>query len=92
MPKKKVATSEKFTPIEEVDKGTNNLDGMKEAVVTIRGKDLDKFEGQYIVSKGWFNIDNEWLKRNCSTTEPDFNKNFLKGILEVNILKHIKPL
>ena len=41
LPKKKVATSEKFTPIEEVDKGTKNLDGMKEAVVTIYGKDLD---------------------------------------------------
>ena len=39
----------KVTTSEEVDKGTENLDDMKEAVVTIRGKDLDNFGGQ---SKG----------------------------------------
>ena len=40
---------------EEVEKGTETLVYMKEAVVTIRGKDSDKFEGQskgYTVQKG----------------------------------------
>ena len=46
-PKKKVVTSEKFTTSEEVDKGTNILDDMKEAVATIRRKHLDNFHGQY---------------------------------------------
>ena len=39
--KKKVVTSEKVTPSEDVDKGTKNLDDIKEAVVTISGTDLD---------------------------------------------------
>ena len=30
---------------------------MKEAMVTIRGKNSEKFEGQYKGSTGWFNID-----------------------------------
>ena len=36
---------------------------MKEAVVMIRRKDSDNFEGQYIGSTGRFNIDREFLKR-----------------------------
>ena len=40
-----------------VDKGAGELENMKEAVVTIRGKDLDKFEGQSKVSTGWFKLD-----------------------------------
>ena len=54
LPKKKVMpfskeklTSEKVTTSEKVDKGIQNLDDMKEAVVTIRRKDLDNFEIQY---------------------------------------------
>ena len=41
----------------DVDKGTGDLEDMKEAVVTIRRKDLDKFEGQSKVSKGCFKLD-----------------------------------
>ena len=51
-PKKKVTTSEKVTPSEEVDKGTKKLDDMEEAVVTIRRKDLDSFDGHSKVSTG----------------------------------------
>ena len=43
--KEKVATSDKVTTSEEVDKGTKFLDDMKEVVVMIRRKDLYKFEG-----------------------------------------------
>ena len=32
---------------------------MKEAVVKIRNKDLDNFEGQSKGSTGWFNLDHE---------------------------------
>ena len=48
------------------------LEDMKEAVVTIRRKDSDKFEGQ---SKGytvWFDLDHEFVTRNFSKLEPDF--------------------
>ena len=45
---------------------------MKEAVVTTRRKDSDKFEGQYKGSTGWFNLDNEFLKGKTYTLEPDF--------------------
>ena len=55
--KKKVVTSEKIKTSEEVDKGTAKLDHMKEAVVTIRRKYLDNFEGKYKGSTGWFNLD-----------------------------------
>ena len=41
--------TEKITTNEEVEKGTEKLEYMKYAVVTIRGKDSDKFEVQ---SKG----------------------------------------
>ena len=34
---------------------------MKEEVVTIRKKDLDKFGGQSKGSTGWFNPDHEFL-------------------------------
>ena len=39
--------TEKIIAKEDVDKGTEKLEDMKEALVTIRRKDLDKFEGQY---------------------------------------------
>ena len=72
LPRKKLLTTEKGTSSEEVDKVTKNLDDMKDAVVTIRGKYLDNLEGQYKGSTGWFNIDYEFLKRKLSTREPDF--------------------
>ena len=36
---------------------------MEEPVVTIRGKDLDKFQGQSTASTVWFNLDHEWFKK-----------------------------
>ena len=45
-------TSEKVTTNEEVDKDTKILDSMKEAVVTIRRKDLDHCGGHYKGSTG----------------------------------------
>ena len=49
-----------ITTNEEVDKGTEKLEYMREAVVTIRRKDSDKFEGHSKGSTGWFNIDHEF--------------------------------
>ena len=43
--KKKFASSEKVTPSEEVEKGTKNLDDIKEPVVTICKNILDIFQG-----------------------------------------------
>ena len=83
-PKKKVVTSEKVTTSEEVDKGTNILDDMEEAVVTIRGKDLDHFQGQSKGATGWFNNYYD-LRKTFSTLELNFYKNFLKRILKVKI-------
>ena len=76
-------TTEKVTTSDEVDKGTKNMDDMKEAVVTIRSKDSDKFEGQSKGTIGWFNLDHEFLKRNFSTLEPDFYKCFYEKDIKV---------
>ena len=70
--KKKVVTSEKVKTSEDVDKGTKNLDGIKQAVFTILGKDLDNFEGQSKGYTSWFNLNDEFFKRKISTLEPDF--------------------
>ena len=43
---------------------------MKEAVVIIRRKDSNKFEGQSKGSTDWFNLDHEFLKGNFYTFEP----------------------
>ena len=40
------------------------MSDMKQAVVTIRRKGLDQFEGQSRVSKGWFKIGIGFLKNN----------------------------
>ena len=48
LPNKKVVTSEKVTPIEEVNKVTTILNDMDNPVVHICRKDLDTFEGQSI--------------------------------------------
>ena len=60
-PKKKLATSEMIRTSEEDDKGNKILDDMKEAVVTICGKDLDYFKGKSKGSTYWFNIDHEFF-------------------------------
>ena len=44
---------------------------MEDPVQTIRRNDLDKFQGQYTTSTGWFNLNHKWLKRKVSTLEPD---------------------
>ena len=49
--------SENKSSTKDVDKGTGELEYMKEAVVTIRRKDLDKFEGQSKGYTGWFKLD-----------------------------------
>ena len=41
------------------------------------------FQGQSAISICWFDLDNDWLEENVSTSEPD--KNFIKLILKVNI-------
>ena len=46
----------------DVDKGTGELEYMKESVVTIRRKDLDKFEGKYKGYTVWFKLDSELKK------------------------------
>ena len=46
----------------DIDKGTDKLADMKQAVVTIRRKGLDQFEGQSSGSKGWFKLGSGVLK------------------------------
>ena len=53
--------SEKKSLTKDVDKGTDESEDMKEAVVKIRRKDLDKFEGQSKGSTKWFSIDSEFF-------------------------------
>ena len=48
-----------ITTNEDVDKCTEKLEDMKEAVVTIRGKDSNKIEGQSNGSTIWFNLDSD---------------------------------
>ena len=43
----------------DVDKGTGELEDMKEAVVTFRRKYFDKVECQSKGSTGWFKLDSE---------------------------------
>ena len=49
--------TEKINTNEEVDKRSEDFEDMKEAVVTIRSKYSDKFEGQSKGYTGWFNLD-----------------------------------
>ena len=63
--KKEVVTtplSEKKSSTNDVDKGTGELEDMKEALVTTHRKDLDKFEGQSKGSTRWFKHDSGVLK------------------------------
>ena len=52
--------------------GTEKLGAIKEAVLTLRRKDSDKFEGQSKGSTKWFNLDCEFKKIKFSKLEPDF--------------------
>ena len=53
--------TDNITTNEEVDKGTEKLEDMKEAVVTIRGKDSHTFEVQSKGSTGWYNLDHDFF-------------------------------
>ena len=90
--KKKIVTRENVKKSEEVGKGTNILDDMKEAVVKIRRNNLDNFEGQSKGSTGWFNLDHEFLKRKFLHLNRTSIKNFLNNTFKVKILNHIKSL
>ena len=50
--------SEKESLTKDVDKGTDELEDIKEVVVAICRKDLYKFEVQSKGSTGWFKPDN----------------------------------
>ena len=89
-PKKKVVTSEKVTTSEEVDKGINIFDNMNDALVMVRRKYLDDFEGQYKGSTGWFNPDHEFFKRKFSTLEPDFYYIFYQKDIECQDMEPYK--
>ena len=73
--------SEKKSSTKDVDKGTDELEDMKKAVVTIRRKGLDHFEGQSKGSTGWFKLKSEFLKTKYSTIHLEF----YKEIFEYNI-------
>ena len=72
--------SEKKLLTKDVEKGSYELEYMKESVVTIRSKYSDKFEGQSKGYTGWFNLDIELKKY---TIEPDLYKTYTKRILKV---------
>ena len=80
--KEKVDPSEKVTPSDDVKRGTNILNYTEYPVVTIRRKDLNKFQGQSAGSKVLLNLHHEWLKRKFYILEPDF---YLKNVLKVKI-------
>ena len=65
----------------DVDKGTDESEDMKKAVVTIRRKGLDKFEGQSKVYTGWFKLESGFLKTIFYTIHSEFyGKRFEKNI------------
>ena len=74
-------SKEKLVTSEEAYNGTKTLYDMGKAVFTIRRKDLNNFQGQYIGSTGLFNLVHEWLKIIFSTLESDcYEKLFEKDI------------
>ena len=56
---------------------------MKEAVVIIRMKDSDKFDGQSKGFTGWFNLDHEFLKKNILHLNQTSIFFLMKSILKV---------
>ena len=58
------------------------MEDVKEAVVTISGKDSDKFGSHYKGYTGWFILYHEFKKRKFSTLEPDFYKNIYEQDIE----------
>ena len=63
---------------------------MKEAVVTIRKKYSDKFEGQSKGSTVWFNIDHEFLRKIYLHLNQTPIKKIMKRILMVKKWNPIK--
>ena len=80
----------KITTNEEVEKGTEKLESLKEAVVNIPRKDSDKFEGQSKGYTGWFNIDHYFLRRKFIHLKQTSITSFMKRILKVYTLNHIR--
>ena len=80
--------TEKKQLTKDVDKGTDELEDMNQAVVTICSKGLDKFEGQYKGSTGWFKLDSG-LK---TTTFFTIHSEFYKKRFEKNIEDQDKEL
>ena len=72
--------SKKKSPTKDVDKGTGELVDMKEAVVAILRKGLDKFGGQSKGSKGWFKLDSGLKKINSTIHSKFYRKLFEKYI------------
>ena len=58
------------------------MNGMEDPVHKIRGKYLDKFQGQFTGSTSWLNLGHEWLKRKFYILEPDFYKKLSEKDIE----------
>ena len=74
-PKKKSCTK-------DIDKGIDELEYMKEAVVIIRRNDSDKFERQSKGYTGWFNLDSDFLIIFLQSNQTSI-KIYVKRILKV---------
>ena len=74
----------------DVDKGTGELEDMKEAAFKIHGKDLYKFYGQSKGYTGWFKPDSDFLI--FSTIHSWFYNFFMKRILKIKARNCIKRL
>ena len=76
----------------DFDKGTDESEDMKKAVVTIHRKGLDKFEGHSNGSTVWFKLDSGFLKRYFLLFIQNSMKNFLKIILKIKTHNFIQRL
>ena len=65
---------EKKYSTKDVEKGTDELEDMKQAVVTIHRKGWDKFEGQSKGYTGRFKLDSRVLKTTVSTIHSELFK------------------
>ena len=84
--------SDNKSSTKDVDKGTDEFEDMKKAVVTVCRKALDKFWGQSKISTGWFKLDSGFLKTTFSTIHSEFYKNVLKIILKIKKWNCIQSL
>ena len=77
--------SDKKSSTKDVDKGTDELADMKQAVVIIFRKGLYQFEVQSKGFKGWFKLDSGFLKTEFSTLHSELYKElFLKNIEDIH--------